>query len=108
MAEEQGTHRRSLETQEITANIRSQSRGQYLAFVLALLVTAGGIYLLATGHGVEGLVALLTPLAGLVALFLITRSREKQRAESSKLMLRAAHREAESPSEKPDQARSGS
>jgi purine-cytosine permease-like protein len=84
MAEEQGIHRREMEKQEITANIKGQTRGQYLAFVLAFIVSVGGIFLLATGHGVEGLVALLTPLAGLVGLFLIARSRAKKEAESSK------------------------
>lgn len=83
MAEEQGAHRRDMERQELTANVRSQTRGQYLAFVLAIIVSAGGIFLLATGRGVEGLVALLTPLAGLAGVFLISRSRERKEARSS-------------------------
>lgn len=79
MAEEQGTHRRAMERAELEANRKSQTRGQYLAFVLAFVVSAGGIYLLAAGQSVEGLVALLTPLAGLAGIFLINRAREKRK-----------------------------
>lgn len=86
MAEDQGSHRRGLERQELAANIRTQSQGQWLAFVIALLVSAGGIYLLATGNGVSGLVALLTPLAGLVALFLVSRSRRADKEASSEAL----------------------
>lgn len=109
MAEEQGSHRREMEKQEITANIKSQTRGQYLAFVLAFIVSLGGIYLLATGHGVEGLVALLTPLAGLVGLFLVTRSRARKEAESAKDLRKALGETPQTPIAQRDHGdRSGS
>jgi len=81
MAEEQGTHRRHLEKTEFESGVAAQTRGQYLAFIVAMVVSVGGIYLLATDHSVGGLVALLTPLAGLTGLFLVNRSRKKERRD---------------------------
>jgi uncharacterized membrane protein len=78
MTERQGEHRRELEQKIVEANIHSEKRGQFLAFVLALLICGGGIYLLAQGRSVVGLVALLTPLAGLAGLFLTSLRRTSE------------------------------
>lgn len=105
MAEDQGSHRRNLERQELVANIRTQSRGQWLAFAVALLVSGGGIYLLAMGHSVSGLVALLTPLAGLVALFLVSRSKRADKEATSEALtrlLQTRERHTEDPSDGED------
>jgi len=41
-----------------------------MAFVIAVATIAGGIWLIYEGKGIEGLIAVLTPLAVLVGLFL--------------------------------------
>jgi len=51
-----------------------------LAFLLASLVSGGGIYLLAQGQDVTGLVALLTPLVGLASLFVSASRQRDQKA----------------------------
>lgn len=47
MAERQSAHRQEIEKMVIESNCRAQSRGQWFAFVLALVVIGGGVYLLA-------------------------------------------------------------
>jgi uncharacterized membrane protein len=59
MAEEQSSHRRKME-----------SRGQIFAFLLALVAIVGGIVLIALGRSAEGLVPLLSAIAGLIGLFI--------------------------------------
>ncbi|MFP3941314.1 MAG: DUF2335 domain-containing protein [Thermoanaerobaculia bacterium] len=97
MAEEQGTHRRQMESRELAAQIKSQTRGQYLASIVALLVSGGGIYLLAMGQSVTGLVALLTPLAGLVGLFLVSRSKKNEADVTSEALKRLLQRRQQPP-----------
>lgn len=77
MAEQEGKHRRVQEDRLLEANIASERRGQLLAFLLAALVCGGGIYLLATGQGISGLVALLAPLATLIGIFIYTARQER-------------------------------
>ena len=48
----------------------ARSRGQFMAFLLAALTIAGGIWLVSRGNDIAGLIAALTPLAVLVGLFL--------------------------------------
>ncbi|HZL48592.1 MAG TPA: DUF2335 domain-containing protein [Solirubrobacteraceae bacterium] len=59
MAEDQSAHRRTIE-----------SRGQIFGFTLALVAIVGGIALIADGKSAEGLVPLVSALAGLVGLFI--------------------------------------
>ena len=54
----------------VEAGVKNQSRGQIIAATIAIIVSLGGIILLATGHSIEGLVALLPNLVGLVGLFI--------------------------------------
>jgi uncharacterized membrane protein len=73
MAEVEGQERRSRQEKRLTAEIATEKRGQYLSFCLAGGVCTGGIYLLALGQPIHGLVALLTPLAGLAGMFIFAK-----------------------------------
>lgn len=86
-----------MESRELAAQIKSQTRGQYLASIVALLVSGGGIYLLAMGQSVTGLVALLTPLAGLVGLFLVSRSKKNEADVTSEALKRLLQRRQQPP-----------
>jgi hypothetical protein len=58
LAEEQAAHRRRLE-----------ARGQVLLFSFAVLALVGGIVLIALGKSAEGLIPLISAIAGLGGLF---------------------------------------
>lgn len=103
MAEKQGDHRRAQEDRLLDANIASEKRGQLLAFLLATLVCGGGIYLLAIGKGISGLVALLAPLAGLIGIFIYT-AREQRKQEPARDLDHAHQREGAREQEEPTRA----
>lgn len=71
--EEDHRHRQEVNMQRSDAEIRR--RGQWMAFIICLVVIVGGIWLVSEGHQLYGLVAILTPLATLVGLFLFTQRR---------------------------------
>ncbi len=73
LTEDQAHHRHAAEMKMIDATIRERKAGQLMAFSVSTLICGGGIYLLAQGNDISGLVALLTPLAGLAGLFIMSR-----------------------------------
>jgi uncharacterized membrane protein len=84
MAERQSAHREELEKQVVTGNLESQKQGNNRAFVLALVVILGGIYLMATGKSGWGFAAIITSLTSLVSVFAIARREQrKERVEKS-------------------------
>jgi len=82
MAEKQAEHRQFLERTVIKSDTRQSIVGLTLAAVLALVFGLGGIYLIATGHTTDGLVAMLAPLAAVIGVFVYAdRSRRGERRE---------------------------
>lgn len=77
MAEREEEHRQSLERMMATSEIKSRNRGQFLGFAIAAITLVGGIWLVYEGKDWPGLVAILTPLVGLVGIFVYTQSREQ-------------------------------
>jgi len=79
MAEKQSAHRELLESIVVTANVKSQTRGAYLGFIISMTAILGGIYLIATGKSGQGLATIITSLAGLaVVLFAGKRKESKE------------------------------
>ena len=70
----EGSHRRSLEKGAMRGQLRAQSRGQWLAALVSLVVIVGGLALLFDGKSIEGLVAILAPLALLAGAFIVVES----------------------------------
>lgn len=78
MTERQATHRQGIETSVINGNVRSQERGQWMAFGIAVLGVVGGVYLLATGRQIDGYAAIFTPIAGIVVAFIYNRREQSK------------------------------
>lgn len=72
MAEQQSMHRQRIE-----------SRGQIFGFTLAMTAIVGGIVLISVGRSTEGLVPLVSAIAGLTAIFIYgeTRARKARQLE---------------------------
>ncbi len=84
MAERQSAHRETMEAQVVSANLAIQRQGNNRAFILALIVILGGIYLMATGKSGWGFAAILTSLGSLVSVFAIAKAdQRRERAEKS-------------------------
>jgi uncharacterized membrane protein len=75
MAEREEQHRHRLEQEMQRSDSKIRSRGQIMAFVLALMVIGGGVWLIDRGRNWEGLVAILAPVATLIGLFLYNQER---------------------------------
>src|SRR6478672_8727949 len=69
MAEREEDHRHSQEQAMLRSDAQARSRGQWMAFLIALVIIVGGIWLIYKGKQWEGLVAVLTPLATLIGVF---------------------------------------
>jgi len=76
MAEREEEHRQDLERIMVSSEIRSRNRGQFLGFLIAAITLIGGIWLVYEGKDWPGLVAILTPLIGLVGIFVYTQDKE--------------------------------
>lgn len=72
MAEREEEHRHSQEQAMLRSDAKARSRGQFMAFVLALVIIAGGIWLIYKGKEVFGLIAILTPVATVAGIFLFS------------------------------------
>jgi uncharacterized membrane protein len=75
MAEQEEMHRHEQEREMLQSDKRARTRGQWMAFLLAMAVVLGGIWLIDRGRQVEGLIALLSPLAILIGAFLYGKER---------------------------------
>lgn len=71
LAENQQSHRHSLEQTAVDSNVRNEGRGQIFAFILSMVTILGGIGLIAIGKSIEGLIALIGILVSLTAVFIV-------------------------------------
>jgi uncharacterized membrane protein len=78
MAERQSSHRESIETRIVDGNLKIQAQGNTRAFILALVIISGGIYLMATGQSGWGFAAIISSIASLVSVFAIAKSEQKK------------------------------
>ncbi len=77
MAERQSEHREKLEARVVHGNIASQTRGSWFAFILCLVALMGGFYLIGTGKGVSGLVAIIGSLGTIGGVFIYSKHEQK-------------------------------
>ena len=88
MAESQSEHRQRLEARVIESNTKSQERGVLYAFLLCLVAMVGGFTLIFTGRNVDGLVAIVSSLAGLASVFIYSKHEQrKERVEKQNAVL---------------------
>ncbi|HEU5350919.1 MAG TPA: DUF2335 domain-containing protein [Terracidiphilus sp.] len=87
MAERQGAHRESLETMVVKGNVANQRLGSIFAFIICVLAISGGFWLINTGKSAAGLASILTPLAGVIAVFFYSKKEQKaERIEKSNVL----------------------
>lgn len=93
MTEQQSAHRRSLESQVVQGNLRAQTRGQWLGFVIYMTGVIGGFWLIASGQSGFGIAAVIGSLATMTSVFMWGRKRqEKERGTQLQGLDEAARR----------------
>ena len=80
MTESETNHRRDMESVVVRGDVRVRDRGQIFAFIIVMTAVLGGIVLIALGKETQGLVAIIGPLAGLAATFLVVRRQPNNNA----------------------------
>jgi hypothetical protein len=65
----------------VEANCSAQTRGPYFAFILALVVIGGGVYLLAQGKSIEGFAAIILAGGSLIGALVFSRTEQKSARE---------------------------
>lgn len=83
MAEREEEHRQDLERIVVRSEIKARNQGQFLGFLIAAITLVGGIWLVYEGKDWPGLVAILTPLVGLVGIFGYAQGKEDEEHKSS-------------------------
>lgn len=78
MAEQQATHRQSLERAAIGSNAQVQKWGLVCAFIVAMTAIVGGIWLSLKGMSGAGLTSIIGALAALVGVFVYGKSEQKK------------------------------
>jgi uncharacterized membrane protein len=80
MAERQSAHRQQLEKAVVESNCNA--RGQWFAFILALVVIGGGVYLLAEGKSLEGFSAIILAVGSIVGALIYGRTEQRKEREN--------------------------
>lgn len=83
MAERDQQHLHRMEEKALQGDLSRSMLGLIFAFVLAVILVAGGIYLLANGHSTEGYLTGGTPIAVLLLSFaskFISQQRRRSRS----------------------------
>lgn len=83
--EQQGTHRREMESYALRESTSRAHWGLVAGFVVAMTTIIGGVVIIVTGHSAEGLAALVLGLVSLVGVFVYGRySQSRERIEKAK------------------------
>lgn len=84
MAERQSEHRMKLEVKVVSSNIRKESIGQWMGFLIALTAIIGGVIVILNNKSAEGLSMIITALTSLVGVFIYGRhAQAKERKEKN-------------------------
>ena len=78
---QQGQHRRDCERMNVQTSNRLAIGGQVIAGLIGVLVPIGGLVVIALGRNVYGLAAVITPLVGLVGVYLYGRHLQDRESE---------------------------
>jgi len=87
MAEMEGQHRRALERQKITSEIRRSWGGLIIGGLLSFISVVGGIWLVSLGHDWAGGTIATMSVVGLAGVFVYgSQSLRAERIEKAKIM----------------------
>jgi uncharacterized membrane protein len=82
MAESQGIHRQSLESQVVASNCKNERMGMIFGFVICVLAISAGVYALTTGKEGFGIASIVSALAAPVAVFIYGKTQQKKNLQA--------------------------
>lgn len=90
MAETQSAHRQHLERITVEGNQRSQTRGQYMAFLLALVILVAGFVLIFLNKHILGTIFVCSDITALVGLFIYGKHDQRSQLRKKEKMMRTS------------------
>ena len=84
LVEQQQTHRHHLEKTVIEGDVKRSDRGLILGFIIALVISVGGMILIAIGCDISGLSLILGGIVTLTGIFVYSKKVRKQDLEDHK------------------------
>jgi uncharacterized membrane protein len=90
LTEEQLRSRMGLEERTVVSAIRSETRGQWFAFITVIAGLGVGAALVASDHNLSGLASMLTPLGIVAGSFIYARRAQEREREQKRLALERA------------------
>lgn len=88
MAEGQSKHRQHIEQLAISAKVKNERRGQYLAFILAAITLSGSFWIISLGRSPEGIAGIIGTLVTLAGVFIFGRwSQRREMSEKRRALL---------------------
>lgn len=75
-------HRRKMEEKYLTGNIHSHQLGQILGFIVALVIVAGGVFLIYKDHPITGSILSGTTAIGVIGLFTGNSNKDSNNKDS--------------------------
>jgi len=88
MAEGQSKHRQHIEQLAISAKVKNERRGQYLAFILAAITLSGSFWIISLGKSPEGIAGIIGTLVTLAGVFIFGRwSQRRELSEKRRALL---------------------
>jgi uncharacterized membrane protein len=85
--ERQAQHRQKLEDRVTRANVRAQTRGSWLGFIIAILFLAASIYLITHDRPIEGTILGSVDIVGLVSVFVYGRREQRRERETKNRLM---------------------
>jgi uncharacterized membrane protein len=82
--EKQSDHRQGLETTVVHGNVRAQTRGAYLGFIIALVLVSAGVWLIRDGFVVPGTTIATTTAVSLAGVFVYGRREQRSEREAKR------------------------
>ncbi len=88
-SEKQAKHRRTLESDVVGTNLKMESRGQLLAFVVVMTAVIGGMVLIALDKQISGLAAFISAVGGTAGLFMWAKRQKIREMEDKSVPITA-------------------
>ena len=80
----QTNHRHQMETKVTESNIKNETRGQWMGFIIFMIGVGGGIALLWKGVNIAGYISLFGSLAAIIGMFVTRKSKVKKELKEKK------------------------
>lgn len=87
----QGRHRQHLETITIEGNVKSQARGQWMAYTIALIMFLGGFALIYLNKDILGTVFVGSEFVGVIGVFIYGKRDQRQQLREKAEAVKPPH-----------------